>query len=244
MAVKRERELPKRKEPGLLGKGVGSLIAFVAWMIMALLVSILVEWVGITWFWPEQGAQHSRDMVVNEYRYLNHQVKSDESLYRYQAEIIEIFSTLVEEIAGSGIMSNIRKIKTSPIGPDSGRLEAWIDNVVRQYSDYVYAAFYITQLFFIRMAIIFLSITVFFLFGIVGIADGLTERELRRWGAGRESSTMFDLARRMIYPAFIIACVLYISFPTTVHPALIMVPFGALFGYSLKVAFEKLKKYF
>lgn len=242
--MNKDRELPKRKEPGLLGKGVGSLIAFVAWMIMALLVSILVEWVGITWFWPEQGAQHSRDMVVNEYRYLNHQVKPDVSLYRYQAEIIEIFSTLAEEIAGSGIMSNIRQMKMGSINSNSGRFEAWIGNIVREYSDYVYAAFYVTQLFFIRLAIIFLSVTVFLLFGMVGIADGLTERELRRWGAGRESSTMFNLSRRMIYPAFIIACVLYISFPTSIHPALIMVPFGALFGYSLRVAFEKLKKYF
>jgi hypothetical protein len=74
----------------------------------------------------------------------------------------------------------------------------------------------------------------------------VAEPKLRSWGASRKNSTVFNLARRMVYPVFIIiiACVLYISFPTTVHPALIMVPFGALFGYSLKVAFEKLKKYF
>lgn len=244
MAVKKDREPPKRKEPGLFGKGVGTLIAFAAWMVMALLVSILIEWAGITWFWPEQGAQHSHDMVVNEYRYLNGQIRESDSLYRYQAKVIETFSRLSEEIAGSGILSNIRQMKTGFIKPGAGRLEVLAGHFVRAFSEYVYAALYITQLFLIRMAIILLSVTVFLLFGLVGIADGLTERELRRWGAGRESSTMFNLAKRMVFPAFVIACVLYVGFPTNIHPAFIMVPFGALFGYSLKVAFEKLKKYF
>jgi integrating conjugative element membrane protein (TIGR03747 family) len=242
--MKRDRELPKRKEPGLLGKGIGSIIAFIGWMFMALLISILIEWAGIAWVWPEQGAQHSRDMVISEYRYLNHQVKPGMTAYRYQTMIIDTFNMLTEKIADSKTMADIQQMAARPIDPDSGRVKAWISSIILEFSDYIQAAFYITQLFFIRTAIVLLSITVFILFGIVGIADGLTERELRRWGAGRESSTVFNLARRMVYPVFIIACVLYISFPTTVHPALIMVPFGALFGYSLKVAFEKLKKYF
>jgi integrating conjugative element membrane protein (TIGR03747 family) len=242
--VKKDKELPQRKEPGLLGKGIGSLIAFIAWMVMALLISILIEWAGIAWFWPEQGVQHSRDMVNMEYRYLNHKVKTEVEVYRYQSTIIKTFNTITVHIAGSTVMSSVRQMTSNPVNENTGRFRSWMNGMIREYSEYVYAAFYITQLFFIRLAIILLSLTVFVLFGMVGIADGLTERELRRWGAGRESSTMFNLAKRMIYPAFIVACVLYISFPTTIHPALIMVPFGALFGYSLKVGFEKLKKYF
>jgi integrating conjugative element membrane protein (TIGR03747 family) len=242
--MKKYRDVPKRKEPGLLGKSIGSLIAFVAWMFMALVISILIEWAGITWFWSEEGAQHSHDMVVKEYRYLNYQVKADISEFQYQTKIIETFSTFSEKIEASKAMSRIRQIASETPGRDSGRFKLWTQNIIREYVDYAYSAFYITQRFLIRMSIILLSLTMFALFAIVGIADGLTERELRRWGAGRESSTMFSLAKGIVFPTLIVACVLYISFPVTIHPVLIMLPFGVMFGFSLKVMFEKLKKYF
>jgi integrating conjugative element membrane protein (TIGR03747 family) len=242
--MKKYGEAPKRKEPGLLGKSIGSLIAFVAWMFMGLVISILIEWVGIKWYWPEQGARHSRDMVMTEYRYLNHQVKADASAYQYQSIIIDTFNSFVKKIETSESMSRIKQMTSETTGSDSGRFKVWVNKIVHEYVDYAYSTFYITQRFLIRMSIILLSLTMFALFAMVGIADGLTERELRRWGAGRESSTMFSLAKGIVFPTLIFACVLYICFPITIHPVLIMLPFGAMFGFSLKVLFEKLKKYF
>jgi len=37
----------------------------------SLLFSIIVEWVGMVLWWPEQGIDHSRTMLANEIRYLD-----------------------------------------------------------------------------------------------------------------------------------------------------------------------------
>lgn len=242
--MKRRTTPPDRKEPGLLGKAFGTLVGFACWMVTALFVSIVIEWAGIAWFWPEQGVGHSQNMLINESRYLNSRVKENLAGYSWPAAVIGVTNKLAESVAGSDTVTAINRMIKNRTRETSGRFRAALRQWARKYDDYVYAAVNITQLFFLRLAIIVLSVSVFVLFGLVGIADGLTERELRRWGAGRESATVYNLARRMIYPAFIIACVVYISFPTTVHPAMVMVPCAMLFGYSLKVAFEKLKKYF
>lgn len=244
MSVKKDKDLPRRKEPGLVAKILGRAIAFAAWLCVALLVSIVVEWIGMTVVWPEQGTGHSKTMLATEYQYLHRSMRERVESYGYQNRVIDYSGEILEWVSNSRLVVGMAKLADGPAGPRAGGASAWFSGLVRQYDDYVYAAINITKLFFIRLTVVVLSLFVFFLFGLVGIADGLTERELRRWGGGRESSTVYNIARRITYPAFLWACVIYISFPTTIHPSLIMVPSGVVFGYSLKVTFEKLKKYF
>ena len=40
------------------------------WLLVSLLISILIEWVGMVFWWEEQGLAHSRQMLVNELQYL------------------------------------------------------------------------------------------------------------------------------------------------------------------------------
>ncbi|RME17962.1 MAG: TIGR03747 family integrating conjugative element membrane protein, partial [Alphaproteobacteria bacterium] len=35
----------------------------VKWLLLSLVFSILTEWVGMAFWWPEQGLDHSRDML-------------------------------------------------------------------------------------------------------------------------------------------------------------------------------------
>jgi hypothetical protein len=41
------------------------------WLLLSLLASILIEWLGMLFWWPEQGLEHSRQMLVNELHYLS-----------------------------------------------------------------------------------------------------------------------------------------------------------------------------
>ena len=59
----------------------------------------------------------------------------------------------------------------------------------------------VTQVFAVRMAVLTLAMPVFLLFGLVGVTDGLVQRDLRRWGGGRESSFVYHHAKRFIMPA-------------------------------------------
>jgi integrating conjugative element membrane protein (TIGR03747 family) len=51
---------------------------------------------------------------------------------------------------------------------------------------------------------------VFGLFTLVALVDGLVQRDLRRWGGGRESSFVYHYAKTAAMPLIIMAWVLYL----------------------------------
>jgi len=56
------------------------------WLFVSLLFSILVEWIGMIFWWPEQGTHHSLTMLSNELGYLSGDLRtslavSDTSAY-------------------------------------------------------------------------------------------------------------------------------------------------------------------
>lgn len=61
----------------------------------------------------------------------------------------------------------------------------WLTQVTREY---LMATLYVTQVFLMRVTILMLSIPLFVLTALVGIVDGIVRRDLRRYGAGYESS--------------------------------------------------------
>ena len=64
---------PRRREVqrGLVSNTLTTLAQGVQWLLLALLFSILTEWVGMVFWWPEEGLQHSRSMLEAEISYLD-----------------------------------------------------------------------------------------------------------------------------------------------------------------------------
>ena len=56
---------PRRGEVrrGLVSTALTILAQGIQWLLLALLFSILTEWVGMVFWWPEEGLQHSRSML-------------------------------------------------------------------------------------------------------------------------------------------------------------------------------------
>ena len=80
-------------------------------------------------------------------------------------------------------------------------------------------------------------------FGLVGLIDGLVERDLRRFSAGRESAYVFHIAKRAMAPMIILAWAFYLSMPFSIHPALVIMPFAVIFAVSVGIAASSFKKY-
>jgi len=115
--------------------------------------------------------------------------------------------------------------------------------VVHSLHDYAAATVFITLLFSVRIAILLLSTPVFALFGLVGLVDGLVERDLRRFGAGRESSYVFHIAKHAVGPLIILTWAIYLSMPISLHPALVILPFAALSAVFIRITASSFKKY-
>lgn len=102
---------------------------------------------------------------------------------------------------------------------------------------------YVTLVFLMRVTILVLSVPLFILVALVGIVDGMVRRDLRRYGAGYESSFLYHHAKRFVKPAVYIPCILYLSAPFSVYPNLLLLPAALLMGLAISVTMGSFKKY-
>ncbi len=123
------------------------------------------------------------------------------------------------------------------------RLQAAVHRLVVPMAEFIVAAMTITQVFSVRLAILTLALPVFVLFALLGLVDGLVRRDLRRWGGGRESSFVYHHAKQVILPALVVAWVVYLALPFSLHPSVVILPFAALCALALAVTASTFKKY-
>ncbi|MGH1441464.1 MAG: TIGR03747 family integrating conjugative element membrane protein [Cellvibrionaceae bacterium] len=234
--VSREGESKSvRKEAGIISRLISSLFTLIAWLIASLIISIIIEWIGMTYFWKEEGLQHATRMLEHEHYYLNQRLLNSNN--RAVNTIVDSTKTINQWINKHSQQNYLQWLYKST-------LFSWLGkhyNIVEQYIEVIPI---VAQVFIARLAIILFSLPAFLIAGVFGAIDGLAERDLRRWGGGRESSNVYNIARKSVLPVFISACVLYLSLPVSIHPGWVIMPFVLFFGFSVRVSFERLKKYF
>ena len=226
----------------MVGQSFSALVQLLVWLLISLVVSIIIEWIGMVWFWPERGAEHAKGVLATDKTYLNQQLH-DRSL-ALKSNVIELTHKAVDWIAAQSWLKTTVQAASAASDGIFSTLQAWGYDLYQRYGEYLQASAYVTQTFVIRLTLIFFSLPIFAIAALVGGVDGLVERDLRRWGGGRESSNVFNLARRSVVPAFVSACVVYISLPFSINPAIVILPFAFLLGLAVRIAFERLKKYF
>ena len=122
-------------------------------------------------------------------------------------------------------------------------IEPALHRVSLPVSEFLLSAMQITQVFAVRLAVLTLATPVFGLFTLVALVDGLVRRDLRRWGGGRESSFVYHYAKKAPIPLIIMAWVLYLALPFSLHPSLIILPFALAFAFAVKITASTFKKY-
>jgi integrating conjugative element membrane protein (TIGR03747 family) len=95
----------------------------------------------------------------------------------------------------------------------------------------------------VRLLVLTLTLPLFLMTAFVGFVDGLVRRDVRRFGAGRESGFLYHRARATLMPLAVLPWVTYLALPVSVHPLLILLPSAALLGVAVDVASATFKKY-
>ncbi|EDC6298774.1 TIGR03747 family integrating conjugative element membrane protein [Salmonella enterica subsp. enterica serovar Infantis] len=232
------------KKPGLLWLLLWRLPWHIAGILLAsLFLSLMVEYAGLIFWWPEQGAQHARVMMETELRFLSSDftrslVMSRPSMtviswvrdgYRWFTENAGLSDTMS---AGNG-HSNLftRTVATSG---------AWL---AVQFRLFLEATLYLTVVFVVRVSILFLSVPLFVMAAAVAMVEGLSLRDLRRYGAGYESSFLYHHARGLIKPSLVCPVMAYLSWPVAAYPNAFLLPSALVFGVVLTVQASTFKKY-
>lgn len=221
-------------QKSLIGRWLSRITTIAVWLLLALLMSIITEWIGMNTKWKDEGIEHSRGMVKTELGYLNKDFQKSLIVQRPVQYAENIASTMHKYMyEKTGVMDILSKIFR----------DNKAESIIRLFAEHVLAAVYVTQVFAIRLAVLTLALPAFLIFGIVAATEGLVQRDIRKWSVGREHAGLYHHAKRWIPITFITPWVVYLAFPVSIHPNAVILPFALLFGIGIFMVTYLFKKY-
>lgn len=244
-AVAAERQ--QQRQQGLIASLVTLPFRFFGVLCGALLLCIVIECVGMHFFWPDQGWRHAQGVLHYELDQLS-------THFTRSALVQEPGRTahwLVEQgydwlFEKSGLLDWIRdaSAQASAASRSGGRdFRYYVSQVYVRTEDYLIVAAFTTLTFIVRLLVLVLTLPLFLLAAFVGLVDGLVRRDIRKFGAGRESGFVYHRAKATLMPLAVLPWVTYLTLPVSLHPLLILLPGAMLLGLAMNIAVGSFKKY-
>lgn len=190
-------------------------------LVTSAVLSVLVEWAGMVFWWPEEGSAHAARVLATEVGYLHGD-----------------FSAAASKVGGYAGRGFYWAFEWTGIRAGV----EWLGTQVGLLA-YAEAALLTLQVFMVRVVLLGFSLPAFLLFGAVGVTSGLTLRDIRRWSAGREFGGVYHRSKRIAPTVLKAAAVVYLAIPFAVHPTAVIVPGAALFGVMVMLVTSTFKKY-
>ncbi|SFN78914.1 TIGR03747 family integrating conjugative element membrane protein [Xenorhabdus japonica] len=219
----------------------------IGFIVMSWLFSLLLEYLGMTFLWQNEGASHSQTMMNTELQFLSTEFTQSLLLSEPSQTVSDWLTQAYQWLfVDSGFMHWIqgqRQYQLNSRNDFMREFNAVLLGVSGYLQEYGLATMFITMVTLTRLAILVLSVPLFVMVVLVALVDGLGRRDLRRYGAGYESSFVYHHAKRGIKPACTIPCVLYLSWPDVVYPTVILLPAALLLGMTVVITTSMFKKY-
>lgn len=229
------------QRPGLIASAFGLALRITGLLIVSLLFSILMEFAGLLLFWSDQGWRHSHAMLTSELGWLSEHFKSSLILQQPPQTTTRLLEQLNHWLlVKTGFADFTRQAQESSRG---NGLWSGLSRLYLSIEDFVLAAVYISFTFAVRLTILLLTTPLFLLAMLTGFVDGLMRRDLRKFGAGRESSFVYHRAKRAMVPLLIAPWIIYLSLLFSLHPLLILLPSAAILGMAVAITAATFKKY-
>jgi integrating conjugative element membrane protein (TIGR03747 family) len=207
--------------------GIG--IRFLCWLLSAIFIAVLIEWVGMMYLW---GPRHSQEILHTEIQYLG---SFNQNLLTglYPSDIA---GAMVDWVDKGIVFFRLREISAS--------LASSTHNSMSVFASYGVEAFINTLFIFsVRLAVCVSALSGFALVCLVAFIDGLVERDIRRACGGTESAMIYHNTKRLVKPAIMLSFGIYMTSPFSIHPTIIFLPIMALVGISIFFAAKYFKKY-
>lgn len=209
-------------------------VRFVLAMSMFSIIAIVLDLIFQKYVWePGSGVEHMEEMIQFALEHpINQEFaqKCSEIVYWVYFKWNAIDDAVVQYVSGTL--------------PDTIMARTYRNSLIIPHHDQLAVAMYGAKLFGIRMASFVLALPLFALTCGVAVIDGLTERYIRKMGAGNESSTIYHRAKFYAFhltPPF--ASLIYLSLPYSIEPALIFFPTALITGLLLRTQMKYYKKH-
>ncbi len=216
-------------------------------LIGSLLLSIVTECVGMHLFWKEQGWRHSQAMLTHELDQLSRNFtrsaivqepgRTAHQLVAWSYEWIFVKTGLAERMQDNSAQARAFARNTEKGAHYYiGTLYSWAEN-------YLIAAAFTVLTFLVRLLILVLTSPLFLTSAFVGLVDGLVRRDIRKFGAGRESGFIYHRAKAALLPMAVLPWLVYLALPVSLHPLVVLLPCAFLLGVTINITAATFKKY-
>ncbi|WP_204353774.1 TIGR03747 family integrating conjugative element membrane protein [Salinisphaera orenii] len=220
------------KQPGWLGWALTLPFKVAAVLAVSILTSIGIEWVGIyLGWWAEPGARHAAGNLDAALGWIDTQFTRSLLV----SNPVVIAKTVIGGAYHGAFVATGISGWLASAAAGSG---AWAT-----IATYGHAAVDVTLIVLVRVIILILTSPLFVMAAAVAVVDGLVRRDLRRFGAGRESAFVYHYAKRLTGPVFITGWLVYLSIPFSIPPNAFLLPCAALFGVLISITVGAFKKY-
>lgn len=244
--VSKKAEQQQERQESLFSKIFWFPITFIGVMFSSLFLAIVVDWVCLYFFWPEAGWRHGQQMLVSEVGWLSkglvHSAVVQEPGRTATWLVTEAYEWLVVK---TGMLSWVQGMESiAQAGPRNELdMRYWAAQSVTTVQNYALAALFTVLVFCVRLVVLLMTVPLFAMAALTGLVDGLVRRDLRKFGAGRESSYLYHKARATMMPLAIFPWTFYLALPISVSPMLVLLPCAALLGVSVSITAASFKKY-
>lgn len=229
------------QRPGLIISAISLVLRIIGLLIASLLFSILTEFVGLLLFWGDQGWRHSQAMLNSELGWLSEHFKASLILQQPGQTIVQVLDSLNQWLlVKTGFADFARQARVSSQGNGFWSLT---NQLYVSIEDFVLAAVYVTFTFVVRLTILVLATPLFLLATLTGFVDGLMRRDLRKFGAGRESSFVYHRVKRAVAPLLFVPWIIYLSLPFSFNPMAVFLPYAMQLGVTMAITAATFKKY-
>jgi integrating conjugative element membrane protein (TIGR03747 family) len=212
----------------------------------SLLLSIVIECLGVLAIWPEQSWHHAQRMLEYEVDHLSARfiqsivlsdpVKTADHLLVHAYDRIFLKSGLMRWAQNAN--SHVGTVVAPPQG-----MKRFLTLSFDSVAPFALAAGYTILTFLVRLIVLCLTVPLFLVSALIGLVDGLVRRDIRRFGAGYESGFVHHRVKAMVVPIAVLPWVLYLALPVSVHPLFVLLPGAMLLSVTINIAAGTFKKY-
>ena len=237
----------QQRRQGLIATAISLPLRLFGVLIASLMLSILIECVGMHLFWKDQGWRHAQSMLQYELGHLSNHFTRSAIVQEPGRTAHRLVETSYEWVfVKTGLLDKMSDTAERARAPGQGQsrdFRYFISQVYVWAERYLIAAAFITLTFMVRLLVLVLTLPLVLTAVFVGLVDGLVRRDVRKFGAGRESGFVYHRAKASLLPLAILPWVIYLAMPVSVHPLLILLPSAALLGLAVALTASSFKKY-
>ena len=202
-----------------------------------MLAAWIIDWTFVFRVWPE-GLERLQSILAEDLARLNRLECWCDNLPRLASGTANIFYSLLFRVTGIHDMGASFADGAGLSIPDTIVRKTYVDNY-----ETIRMAMVGTQLFGVRLATLILAVPFVAMVYCVSLADGLTQRAIRRTSGGRESANLYHRAKHLQMVLLTTTAAVSLLLPVSIDPRSVWLPSAIVVAILARIQWAYYKKH-